>query len=76
MKKILSITVEDNQSKGEISLGVFRGHASVQLVIDSYEHSGKPASINVYLRTDDATHLANALKTAASEVQESKLSTS
>lgn len=59
----------ENQGKGEMSLLVIRGHASVQLIVDCL---GDPKhSADVYLKPQDALKLADALQTAASEIKNS-----
>ena len=68
MKKILMSSARDNHTKSEITMLVFRGHASVQLVIDTYKANGEPSSVEVYLHPQDATKLADAVRLAPEEV--------
>ncbi len=68
MKKILSLSLTDNQSKGELEASVFRGHASVRILF----HFEDGRQVDLWLRRDDAVELANALLTATKELEDSE----
>lgn len=48
---------------------VSRGHASIELIVDTYEKSGEPASVAVHLNPQDAEALANGINEAVKELE-------
>lgn len=66
MKQIAHIRMVENQDKGEMSAFVFRGHASVQFMMQC--DAEPEQQIDVYLKPEDAIRIADALRKAAAEV--------
>jgi hypothetical protein len=72
VKKIQSLTFKENHDKGEMAAIVFRGHASVRVLLDCFE-AGQ--SLDLWLMPSDAMQLASAILAAAKEIESAESST-